>query len=79
MSEFLVVYDYGMGGVWGFARAQSQSELIAAFPELKTFHEKPQWMTSEEEAKIRSVSSFTVAEPHTYPEWLQVLIDQRDC
>ena len=26
LREFLIVYDYRMGGVWGFARAQSEAE-----------------------------------------------------
>ena len=75
--EFLVVYDYGMGGVWGFARAQSEAEICRTFPELSIVHGNPAWMTQEQERRVRSVSSFKVAEPSSYPEWLQTLVAQR--
>ena len=74
--EFLVVYDYGMGGVWGLARAQSEGEILRAFPELKVVHEAPDWMTRERERKLRS-ESFAVAEPSTFPDWLRILLAER--
>lgn len=77
--EFLIVYDYGMGGVWGFARAQSEEEIVQTFPELKVVHEPSAWMTEEQERTTRSVSNFTIAEPSSYPEWLRILIAERGC
>jgi hypothetical protein len=70
-QEFWVVYDYGVGGVWGIAGAQSETEIVKAFAELKVVQQTPAWMTAEVERKGRSVSSFTVAEPSTYPKWLR--------
>ncbi|HKO20677.1 MAG TPA: hypothetical protein VJU82_17515 [Acidobacteriaceae bacterium] len=75
--EFLVVYDYGTGGVWGFARAASETEILETFPELTVVYETPAWMTQEEERNIRSVSSFAIGEPSSYPEWLRVLVAER--
>ena len=75
--EFLIVYDYGMGGAWGFARAQSEAEILQTFPELKVVHKTPEWLTLELEKKMRSESSFTIADPTSYPKWLQTLIEQR--
>ena len=75
--EFLVVYDYGTGGVWGFARAQSEAEINNAFPELQVVHDTPEWMTLKQERKIRSVSSFTVGKAASFPEWLRLLVAQR--
>ena len=77
MSEFLVVYDYGMAGVWGFATADSEMDVVRTFPELQVVSEVPEWMTGEVEAKIRSVSSFVVNDPSTYPKWLCSLIEGR--
>jgi hypothetical protein len=77
VSEFLVVYDYGTGGVWGFARAATEADVVQAFPELIVFHEKPEWMTQEEEQSIRSESSFIVGDQTSYPEWLNALVDGR--
>ena len=75
--EFLVVYDYGTGGVWGFARAQSEADILETFPELNVVHESPAWMTQEQESKVRSVSSFTIGEVSSYPEWLRALVADR--
>jgi hypothetical protein len=75
--EFLVVYDYGMGGVWGFARAQSETEILQTLPELMVIHDRPAWMTQEQERNVRAVSSFTVGDGSSYPEWLQALLTER--
>jgi translation initiation factor 2 gamma subunit (eIF-2gamma) len=77
MSEFLVVYDYGMGGVWGFATAESELDLTQTSPELQVIHEIPQWMTGDVEAKVRTASSFDVNDPGTYPEWLRGVVRGR--
>ena len=75
--EFLVAYDYGMGGVWGFARARSETEILKALPELKVAPGIPAWMTPEYESNVRAVSSFTIGEAATYPDWLQALVADR--
>jgi hypothetical protein len=75
--EFLVVYDYGMGGVWAFATARSEAEIEEVFPELTIIGERPEWMTPEEEQNIRAVSSFVVSGPMTYPEWVRMMARNR--
>jgi hypothetical protein len=77
MTEFLVVYDYGTGGVWGLVEARSEAEIVSAFPELKVMHERPQWLTTEQEEKIRSKSSFALDVVGTYPAWIRSLLDER--
>jgi hypothetical protein len=76
-SEFWVVYDYGMGGAWGLARAASADEVSRAFPELQVVSGRPDWMTADVEANIRENSSFVVDDPRTYPTWMLSLIDKR--
>ena len=76
--EFWAVYDYGMGGVWGVARADSEADVLQTFPELKVVEKRPTWMTGDIEQKLRSVSTFAVADPSTYPAWLQAMLAQRD-
>ncbi len=51
--EFLVVYDYGMGGLWGVIRARSPREIKALYPELVIVEAPPAWMTSEEFQRLR--------------------------
>jgi hypothetical protein len=46
-SEFLVCYDYGMGGLWGFMYAESIDAIKAKYPELLVVTSKPDWMTDE--------------------------------
>ena len=38
---FLVVYDYGMGGVWLLMDARSVQEIEERYPKLKAFDDKP--------------------------------------
>lgn len=75
--EFLVVYDYGMGGVWAFASAGSEAEIKDMFPELTIVADIPGWMTPEEEQRIRMDSSLVVSDPATYPEWLRTMARER--
>lgn len=71
--EFLVVYDYGMGGAWAFATAGSETQIKEVFPELAIVAETPAWMTPEEEQRIRMSNSFVVSDPTTYPEWIKAM------
>ena len=46
-ESFLVVYDYGMGGLWGLLLARSEKEIRDLYPELETLRERPPWMKDE--------------------------------
>lgn len=46
-TDFLVVYDYGMGGLWGIVAARSADEIRSKFPELTVITDRPKWMTDE--------------------------------
>jgi hypothetical protein len=75
--EFLVVYDYGMGGVWGIARAASDVELRSTFPELNIVDEYPSWMTPEREQEMRKNGCFVVGDTSSYPDWLNAMLQNR--
>ena len=45
--EFLVAYDYGMGGLWGVIVAPSEDAILAKYPELQVVPERPEWMDDE--------------------------------
>jgi hypothetical protein len=47
-DEFLVCYDYGMGGLWGILVAPSEDAIRAKYPELAIVGERPKWMADEE-------------------------------
>jgi hypothetical protein len=50
---YLVLYEYGQGGGWAFILARSSQIIRKRFPQLKVFHEPPEWMTAAEVADIR--------------------------
>ncbi|HEX2031840.1 MAG TPA: hypothetical protein VHL78_10625 [Actinomycetota bacterium] len=60
---FLVVYDYGQGGVWAFVRARSSDDIRRRFPELEVVQSPPGWMTPEDEDRIRRTMTFDVDDP----------------
>ncbi len=51
-KEFLVVYDYGMGGTWAYVTAPSAELIESTFPELKVVSEHPEWLTPELDSKL---------------------------
>lgn len=47
-KNFLVAYDYGMGGLWGVIRARSAAEINHRFPKLVIVSRRPDWMEAED-------------------------------
>ncbi len=61
MSQlFLVLYDYGTGGVWSYLRAESPEEIQAKFPMLKVYNEPPSWMTETERRDIEAKTAYDI-------------------
>jgi hypothetical protein len=52
-AEYLVCYDYGMGGLWGVFLARTPDEITAMYPELTVVSERPKWMTDPEYQGLR--------------------------
>lgn len=52
-GEFLVAYDYGMGGLWGVLIAPSREAVLAKYPELGVVDAAPRWMTRSDVARYR--------------------------
>ena len=75
-KQYLVVYDYSTGGIWGLARADNASEIERLFPQLTVVSKRPAWMNEERINKLRANSSFVIDDPSTYPEWLRTLAEQ---
>jgi hypothetical protein len=51
--EYLVVYDYGMGGAWAFMWAEDEARIRETFPDLQIVAERPPWMSDEDEQHVR--------------------------
>lgn len=61
-QSFLVVYDYGQGGIWAFVTADSEDQITDQYPELRVTHQRPDWMSDEEQASIRQTDSYDIDE-----------------
>jgi hypothetical protein len=51
-GRFLVVYDYGQGGLWSYVSAPSKEAIQERFPELQVFDAEPDWMSEPEKRDI---------------------------
>jgi hypothetical protein len=43
-TKYLVLYDYGQGGVWAYLVADSAEQIRREFPALRVYDEPPNWM-----------------------------------
>jgi len=51
--EYLVAYDYGMGGLWAILIAPSEDAITAKYPELAVAPERPPWMDDDRYDRLR--------------------------
>ena len=64
--EFLVMDDYGTGGIWAVMSAPSKAALEAAYPELIVVDERPSWVDHAEYERIKARSGFEFDQPQGY-------------
>jgi len=62
-KQYLVVYDYGTGGVWGILAARSEHEIYEKYPDLKVVETRPAWMSDADYNNVRESSSFDIDAP----------------
>jgi hypothetical protein len=65
-QRFLVVYDYGSGGVWAYVDAESSEEIEREFPELRVFEESPEWMSADEQAEIAEHATYDLYKDRSF-------------
>lgn len=51
-QRYLIVHDYGMGGIWGYMYANSADEIERRYPELKVVHDAPDWLQGSYRTQI---------------------------
>jgi hypothetical protein len=59
-QKFLVVYDYGQGGVWAFVWARTADEIHTRFRDLKVIDSMPSWLVGEELAVTEQRMTFDI-------------------
>jgi hypothetical protein len=47
-ERFLVVDDYGMGGIWAYLLAESAEQIGERYPTLNIVTETPDWLEGKE-------------------------------
>lgn len=72
-QRFLVVYDYGQGGVWAFVWARSEDEIHRVFRDLEVVESMPSWLTGDQLASTEERMIFDV--DHVKPDdWISRLL-----
>jgi hypothetical protein len=61
-NSFLVVHDYGMGGVWSIISARSKDEILQKYPMLSVCEARPNWMTDEHYRNIAATRTIDIDE-----------------
>lgn len=59
-ERFLVVHDYGMGGVWAIIHARSREEIYGKYPDIKVLDARPGWMSDADYETIVSRLSYDI-------------------
>ena len=54
LSEFLVVDDYGTGGIWFVVRAANANDIRAFLPKVVIYPagSRPEWMSEEDQQTL---------------------------
>ena len=73
-ETFLVVYDYGTGGVWARIDAVSEAAIRSMYPTLTVVRERPGWMSNDDYERL---SRFSLEDAR--PEWLQAPRREQRC
>ena len=74
-KAYLVLHDYGMGGVWAVIHARSKEEISAKYPNLTVYDGRPNWMTVQMYNEIVSTLTIDISEEPT--GWLRALLDEQ--
>jgi hypothetical protein len=75
-QRFLVVYDYGQGGVWAFVWARSAEEIQETFCDLKIVESMPGWLTGDQLAVVEQRMTFDVDNVKS-EDWIARLLRSR--
>jgi hypothetical protein len=71
-KSYLVVYDYGSGGVWAIINAHSKDEIARKYPMLNVHDERPNWMSDEHFKQVASARTFDIDDAPT--GWLEQVL-----
>jgi len=58
--QFLILYDYGQGGVWGIVTAESKNDVVNKMPYVKVKEQGPPWRNAAIVAQIPEKFRFSI-------------------
>jgi hypothetical protein len=67
-KQFLVVHDYGMGGLWALIQARSKEDILSRFEDIELVDPCPVWMS---DGRLGTLECFDI--DHEPPAWLAML------
>ncbi len=73
---FLVLHDYGMGGIWAYVLAGSEDRVRREFPDLEVYSDPPSWMTQELLTHIKERSTLDLDQMDEEEDLLRILKGQ---
>ena len=72
-QTFLVVYDYGQGGIWAFVWAESADDIHERFRDLEVVTTRPLWLEGDSLARIEQEMTFDIDDV-TSDNWIALLL-----
>lgn len=69
-QSFLVVYEYGQGGVWAYVSARSKADIVSRYSQLTVVDKPPRWMTAAQRKRLQQTMRFDIDDP---TDWLSSL------
>jgi hypothetical protein len=67
---FLLVHDYGQGGIWVLVDAENPDSITTRYPELLLVSKRPSWLAPEFQRGLAHTMHFDIDAPSG---WLLVL------
>jgi len=64
-KEFLVLYDYGQGGLWAIIRADTAQQIRDRYPQLQVFEKRPSFLSADMLADLQRKPAADIDDPPT--------------
>lgn len=77
-QRYLVIYDYGQGGVWAFVWARSAEDIHRTFRDLKVMDTMPSWLEGQRLEQLENRMTFDIDDVHP-GQWLARFLKVSPC
>jgi hypothetical protein len=70
-KEFLILHDYGQGGLWHYIRAESRDQILAKYSDLVVYEQAPDFLKDRDLERIRDLGIWDIDDAPS--DWLAAL------